>query len=199
MLTRARTGGWRCHSDVTIHRDKTGDKVRVTSRTGSARRFVWEFEERESWKLDTKREGSIFVLAGGRRTCALWGLPETGATRDGGRSSWGPNEQDNIEDYVSPPYVETFNSKLIKRFRTWTRSRYVFSNSKIPMFFICSIVINIIYFPNSCIWLRNTRQKISYMVLLEIEQIRSDLYCTPMIDCLLQCWIYHAPAVGSIS
>ena len=26
----------------------------------------------------------------------------------------------------SPPYVETFNSKLIKTFRTWTRSRYVF-------------------------------------------------------------------------
>ena len=39
------------------------------------------------------------------------------------------------------PYVETFNSKLIKRFRTWTRSRYVFSNFEIPMFFICSIVM----------------------------------------------------------
>ena len=44
---------------------------------------------------------------------------------------------------VSPPYVKTFNSKLIKRFRTWTRSRYVFSNFEIPMFFKCSIVINI--------------------------------------------------------
>ena len=32
-------------------------------------------------------------------------------------------------------YVETFNSKLIKRFRTWTRSRYVFSNFEIPMFY----------------------------------------------------------------
>ena len=59
-----------------------------------------------------------------------------------GRTWWRPN--DSIEDCVSPPYVETFNSKLIKRFRTWTRSRYVFSNSEIPMFFICTIVMNII-------------------------------------------------------
>ena len=61
-----------------------------------------------------------------------------------GRSSWGPNELDSIENCVSPPYVETFNSKLIKRFRSWTRSLYVFSNSEIPMFFIDSIVMNII-------------------------------------------------------
>ena len=52
-----------------------------------------------------------------------------------GGSSWGPNESDNIEDCVSPPYVETFNSKLRKRFRTWTRSCYVFSNSEIYMFY----------------------------------------------------------------
>ena len=51
----------------------------------------------------------------------------------GGRSRWGP--KDSIEDCVSPSYVETFNSKLIRRFRTWTRSRYVFSNSEIPMFY----------------------------------------------------------------
>ena len=53
----------------------------------------------------------------------------------GGRSSWEPNELDSIENCVSPPYVETFNWKFIKRFRTWTRSRYVFSNSGIPMFY----------------------------------------------------------------
>ena len=40
-----------------------------------------------------------------------------------------------MEDCISPPYIETFNSKLIKRFRTWTRSRYVFSNSEILMFY----------------------------------------------------------------
>ena len=52
-----------------------------------------------------------------------------GAARVGGQMN------DSLEDCVSPPYVETFNSKLIKRFRTWTRSRYVFSNSEIPMFY----------------------------------------------------------------
>ena len=86
-----------------------------------------------------------------------WGEPAP----YGGRTRRGPNEQDNIEDCVSPPYVETFNSK-VKRFRTWTRSRSVFSNSEIPMFFICSIVINIrcpfhpfCTWPYSCIWLHN--------------------------------------------
>ena len=39
------------------------------------------------------------------------------------------------QDCVSPPYVETFNSKLIKRFRAGTRSRYVFSNLVNPMFY----------------------------------------------------------------
>ena len=42
-----------------------GDKVRVTSRTGSTRKFVWEFEENKSRDLDAKREGSIF---GARRS-----------------------------------------------------------------------------------------------------------------------------------
>ena len=52
-----------------------------------------------------------------------------------GPQELGAKMNDSIEDCVSPPYVETFNSKLIKRFRTWTGSRYVFSNSEIPMFY----------------------------------------------------------------
>ena len=80
VLTRVRTGGWRCHSDVTILRDKTGDGVRVTSRTESARRFVWEFEERESWILDAKREGSTFGAL--RREANLRPI---GAARVGGQ------------------------------------------------------------------------------------------------------------------
>ena len=59
-----------------------GEKVRVTSRTGSMRKFVWEFEENKSRVRDTKREGLILELAGARWTCTL----------SGGRSSWGPNE-----------------------------------------------------------------------------------------------------------
>ena len=56
-----------------------GDKVWVTSRTGSTRKFVREFEENKSRVLDAKREGSILELAGARRTCARWGLLELGA------------------------------------------------------------------------------------------------------------------------
>ena len=130
--------------------------VRVTSRTESARRFVLESEESEIGELDAKREGSTFG--------ARWH-----EANFGGRSRRRPFEMGAklisvlfIEDCVSPPYVETFNSKLIKRFRTKTRSGYEFLNSEIPMFFICSIVINIRCpfqpfrtWPFSCIWLCN--------------------------------------------
>ena len=44
--------------------------MRVTSRTGSTRKFVWEFEENKSRVLE---------LAGARRTCARWGPLELGA------------------------------------------------------------------------------------------------------------------------
>ena len=84
-------------------------------RTGSTRKFVWEFEENKSRVLDAEWEGSILELAGARQTCAQWGPLELGA-------KW----IRHIEDCVSPPYVKTFNSKLIKRFCTWTRSSYVF-------------------------------------------------------------------------
>ena len=58
--------------------------MRVTSRTGSTRKFVWEFEENKSRVLDAKREGSILKLAGARRTCALWG----GALELGAKWFW---------------------------------------------------------------------------------------------------------------
>ena len=115
-----------------------------------ARGGLWRIERKlESWVQDAKQEGSTF---GARRGEA--NSRPMGATRYGGQMN------DSIEDCVSPPYVETFNSKLIKRFRIWTRSRYVFSNFEIPMFFIWSSVMNIVCpfrtCPYSCIWLCNT-------------------------------------------
>ena len=107
------------------HNSPRRNRARVTSLTGSARRFVWEFEESQSRVLDAKRRGSTFGAR--RREANLRPMVD--------RSRWGPNELVSIEDCVSPPYVETFNSMSIKRFRTWTRSRYVFSNSEIPMFY----------------------------------------------------------------
>ena len=76
-LTRARAGGRRCHSDVTIVRDETGDGVRVTSRTGG----LWRIERKlESWILDAKRGGSTF---GARRREA--NFRPMGAAQDGGQ------------------------------------------------------------------------------------------------------------------
>ena len=145
-----RQNGWRSASDVT-HRKRAevcGDLNKV-----------------EELKLDTGRRRSTF---GARRR-------EANLRPMRGRSSWGPNEYDSIEDCVSPPYVETFNSKVIKRFRTWTRSRYVFSNSGIPMFFIYSIVMNIRCpfhpfrtWPYPCIWLCNKTNKVKQCLVCSV-------------------------------
>ena len=94
----------------------------------------------------TPNEKDRFLeLAGARRTCARWGPLDLGA-------KWIRQHR----DCVFTSYVETFNSKLMKRFRTWTRSSYVFLRF---LFFIYSIVMNITClfrtWPYSCIWLRN--------------------------------------------
>ena len=95
------------------------------SSTGSAQRFVEIWRKLESWDWTLDEDDRLLELADARRTCALWG-----AARDGGQMN-----KTSVEDGVSPPYVETFNSKLIKRFCTWTGGRYVFSNFEIPMFY----------------------------------------------------------------
>ena len=120
--------------DVTIVRDETGwqgaGDVTHRKRTEVCVR-IWR--KLESWVLDAKRRGSTF---GARRREA--NLRPMGAARDGGQM-----KRTAQQDCLSS-LCRNFNSKLIKRFRTWTRSRYVFSNFEIPMFFICSIVMNII-------------------------------------------------------
>ena len=135
--------GWR-HAPET-HRGLCENlkKVRELSTRRQMRRF-------DFWSLQTRGELAPYGARWGETNlCALWGPLEMGI-------KW-------IEDCVSPPCVKTFNSKLIKRFCTWTRSCYMFSNFEIPMFFIYSIVINIRYpfhpfrtWPYSCIWLCNT-------------------------------------------
>ena len=72
--------GTRGRMEVSLrcHNSPRRNRVRVTSRTGSAQRFVWEFEERQSRVLDAKREGSTF---GARRREAS--LRPMAAARDG--------------------------------------------------------------------------------------------------------------------
>ena len=111
--------------DVTIARDgKRGYTVRVTSRTGSARGIWGDFEKVSELRLDTGRvemrpaseEDGWFSLArgdlcGGYHTC--WGR--------------GADEKARIERMgISLPYVETFNSKVIKGFVPEQRSCQVF-------------------------------------------------------------------------
>ena len=125
VLTRARARTKVSLRNVTIVRDETGDGVRVTSPTGSAQIFMENWKKVGELKLDTGRRRSTFG--------ARWGetnLRAVGAVRDRGQMN-----KTALRDCVSPPYVETFNSKLIKRFCTWTSSRYVFSNCEIPMFY----------------------------------------------------------------
>ena len=65
--------------DVTIaQRGNRGLWVRMTSRTGSARRILWDFEKVSELKLDTEGDGS--------NSGARWGetnLRATGVARDG--------------------------------------------------------------------------------------------------------------------
>ena len=91
------------------------------------REDFWRFERvSQIWELDTEREGSTFG--------ARWGqtyLCTTGAARYGDR--W----KVIIERLcISLPYVETFNSKVIKGFVPELRSRKCFSCFGIPMFYV---------------------------------------------------------------
>ena len=105
-----------------------GDRVRVTSRTGSALRFVGDLKNVR--ELNTRRQ---------TRKIDFWSSQTRGELAPyGGRSRWGLNEYDSKEDCVSPPYVETFNSELIKRYRIQTRSRYVFC---VISRFLCSLCV----------------------------------------------------------
>ena len=108
-----------------------GDRVRVTSRTGSARRFLGDLMKFTELKFRHQTRRIDF---------------------------WSSQTRGELAPYVSPPCVETFNSKVIKKdFLPEQTSRYVFSNFEIPIFFIWSVVMNIICLFRtwlySCIWL----------------------------------------------
>ncbi len=55
----------------------------------------------------------------------------------GCHTCWGAEEKARIERMcISLPYVETFNSKVIKGFVPKLRSRYVFFEFRDPMFYV---------------------------------------------------------------
>ena len=84
----------------------------MTSCTGSARGGFWEiWKSKLSWELDTERERSTFGARRGQTN-----LSATGATRDGGGGGGGRWKSQNRKNVYLSPYVETFNSKVIKGF-----------------------------------------------------------------------------------
>ena len=117
------------------------------------------FEKVSRWELDSEREGSTFG--------ARWGqtnLCTTGATRVWGG---GADREASIErSCISLPYVETFNSKVIKSFVPELRSRYVFFRVS---GFLCSMYI-------------------CYEYSMYVSHI-SNGYVTLFISCVLFCMV----------
>ena len=118
------------------------DKVQMTSRTGSVGRILRFRRKLRELKLDAERGGSSFG--------AHWG--ETNLRAMGAALDRGQMKKHKI--LWSRPYVETFNSKLIKGFRTWTKKSlrlFEFRDSYVLYVYMLSKwVINIdVHFPNS--------------------------------------------------
>ena len=107
----------------------------MTSCTGSVHGWfgvIWK--KSVSWELDSEREGSTFGIRWGQTN-----LCATGTARDGGA-----NGKVIIERLcISLPYVETFNSKVIKGFVPELRSLYVFFVFRYS-YVLCIYVMNIL-------------------------------------------------------
>ena len=94
--------------DITIVRDERGDGGRMTSRTGSAQRFVRDLKKVKG--VETRHW---------TKTIDFWSSQTRGELAPyGGRSRWGPDEEASIKRLCLSPYVETINSKVMKRFCT---------------------------------------------------------------------------------
>ena len=130
--------------DVTIARyEEQSDRVRMTSRTGSARRSLGDFEE--SCRVEARRRTRWSTFAG---------TPKPGEfARYGRRTRSGQDDKDSMKRLCLSPYVETFNSKIIKAFVPEQRSRYVFSNFEIPTFYVYMLPTFDVHFAHGRIWL----------------------------------------------
>ena len=112
----------------------------MTSRTGRAHEGYWgDLKKSVSWveNWTSEREGSTFGARRGQTN-----LRATGAARNGGGGC--SDGKVIIERLcISLPYVETFNSKVIKGFVPELRSRYVFFVF-LDSYDLCIYVMNIL-------------------------------------------------------
>ena len=121
----------RCHNSPD---GKRGYRVWVMSRTGSARRIWGILKKSVSWVLPREKTVGFRLLAEARPV-ALWRVPHVLGGGDG---------KVIIERLcISLPYVETFNSKVIKGFVPELRSRYVFFVFR-DSYVLCIYVMNIV-------------------------------------------------------
>ena len=98
-----------------------------------ARRILGILKKSVSWELDSEREGSTFGARWGQTN--LWA---TGATRV---FFGGADGKASIERLcISLPYVETFNSKVIKGFISELRSVFRVSGFLCSMYFVINIL-----------------------------------------------------------
>ena len=113
----------------------------MTSCTRSTRGGFWEI--RKSQELWTRHR---------MRRVDFWGLQRPGEfARYGRRTRWRADGKVIIERLcISLPYVETFNSKVIKGFVPELWSRKCFSCFEIPMFYVYMLWTFYVRFPYSC-------------------------------------------------
>ena len=136
---RSRRVTQRCHNSSHW---KWGYGVWVTSRTGRARRIWGDFEKVNELRIDTG--GVEMRPASGKDG---WFSLASGELCGGCHTCWGggADEKARIERMcISLPYVETFNSKVIKYFVPEQRSRYVFFEFQDSYVLYIYIYMNII-------------------------------------------------------
>ena len=100
-------------------------------------RRIWGILKKVSWVLPRKRTVGFRLLAEARPV-ALWRVPHVM-----GVGGWADGKASIERLRISLPYVETFNSKVIKGFVPELRSRYVFFVFR-DSYVLCIYVMNIL-------------------------------------------------------
>ena len=107
-----------CHSEMSQEKPEMGNGARECEWRPAPEAWAEDlarFKKLGSWELDSEREGSTFG--------AHWGQTDLCAR---GATCIGDRNASTERLCISLPYVETFNSKVIKGFVPELRNRYVF-------------------------------------------------------------------------
>ena len=151
--------------------------MRMTSRTGSARRICGDFEKVSELRTGHRTRRLAFVSS--------WGLGLVPHVLGG------TDEKARIERFCLSPVEKPLNSKIIKSFVPEQRSRYVFSNFEIPMFYLYGHSIYVSHIVISWLWyncifqipLVHTREKIRKIKSLKKIQMKYYIF-----HYYLVCW-----------